>query len=287
MKNYVVGVSLVLSLIGTPPSTPTLEHGTVAIVYFSEDKIIAAADSRGLVANVLSRQEEFRNDYCKVFVPDGKIVFVAANILGYGGDAVHSLPAWTTQEIINRAYHRVAPKLGADHVVEIGTAWATEVGDRLWELFLAYPETVRERARKSKTGLLTVALIGGRNAAGELVLFQFVIRFEDGSSQQIKLETTPVSVSDCPQQFCVIGRTEIAEEFLAGTTPRAVQEAATWKASPGSSGANVELLRTERLVELTETFDRSDEVGGPIDSVQLNKDGSLVWHQRKSNCPRE
>ena len=46
-----------------------------------------------------------------------------------------------------------------------------------------------------------------------------------------------------------------------------------------------DIRRTMRLVDLTAMYHQGNDVGGPVDAVQLNNDGSVEWYKRKPNCP--
>jgi hypothetical protein len=67
-----------------------------------------------------------------------------------------------------------------------------------------------------------------------------------------------------------------------------VTEFSKWteSAAAESKRKNIELrtLYAIRLIELTEVYDSSGSVGGPVDALELLKDGTIVWAQVKPSC---
>ena len=57
-----------------------VKTGTIVVAYFTEDKIIMAADSR----IVFDHQRTVKNDSeCKISTPYGKMIFSSSNFMGY------------------------------------------------------------------------------------------------------------------------------------------------------------------------------------------------------------
>jgi hypothetical protein len=134
---------------------------------------------------------------------------------------------------------------------------------------------------------LTVAMIGGQDANGDLALFAVRIFPKSEQSYTADAEGGPVT---CSHDFCGIGYTKIMSEFADLTSDRARREKATWKPTGKHSTRSAEyaMFRTMRLVELTIRYQEGNEVGGPVDGVQLRvlkgKRTSIRWYCRKKNC---
>jgi hypothetical protein len=124
------------------------------------------------------------------------------------------------------------------------------------------------------------AFVGGVNGDGALSLFLVKIEYDEAT--RTVLPPTSESVS-CPQLYCAIGETDIAEEFIGLKSERAKKEAQEWKPPKNSKPQDYDILKTMRLVELTIKYG-SALVGGPIDAVELDKDGSLRWFANEKNC---
>ena len=83
--------------------------------------------------------------------------------------------------------------------------------------------------------------------------------------------------------FCAAGQVGIFLEFVDVTSKRSKDEAMNWKPPVGFKPEDLDILKTIRLVELTEKY-WDDDVGGPIDAIQFSRDGTLRWYSRKKNC---
>jgi hypothetical protein len=137
-------------------------------------------------------------------------------------------------------------------------------------------------------GGLTEALLGGIGTNGLELIY---VRFEFDPTHidpthiddPIVYHGTPATCAD-HQHFCAIGRPRIAFEFVDGNTRRAVADSKNWKPGSSLSKADLDLQKTMHLVDLTIKYDQTQEVGGPIDALQLSKNGELRWYQRKNKC---
>jgi hypothetical protein len=134
-------------------------------------------------------------------------------------------------------------------------------------------------------GLLTIGIFGGLDGAGRPQMADAVIAFNKDSLQRISSKSS--SYYSCPLNgFCVIGRGEVVIEFLTKSSERARQEARSWSPDDGRTPqAFFDVRRAVRLAELTKRYQQGSAVGGPIDAVQINRDGHAEWYQRKPNCP--
>jgi hypothetical protein len=84
--------------------------------------------------------------------------------------------------------------------------------------------------------------------------------------------------------FIGAGRSEIYTEYINRISRRAIAETNAWNALAGSP--TFDEFRAIRLVELTEALHpRHDVIGGPVDAVEIRRNGQIVWIKRKSNCP--
>jgi hypothetical protein len=131
-------------------------------------------------------------------------------------------------------------------------------------------------------GLLTTALVAtGRGKNIQVILIQ--IGIEDDKVQMITLRRIGSEVC----QPCALGRSEIVTEFVGLTTERARTETERLaRETSGLSDDEREIRRIIRLVDLTiRLLLDTDDVGGPIDALELRAGEPLRWIQRKSKCP--
>ncbi len=75
------------AVIGSP-TLAQIQHGTVAVVYYTEDKIIMAADSRGLL---LTQNAQPDDSVCKIAAPYGKMLFVSSHAVAYKSGGLFDL----------------------------------------------------------------------------------------------------------------------------------------------------------------------------------------------------
>jgi hypothetical protein len=137
-------------------------------------------------------------------------------------------------------------------------------------------ELVEKQAAMDPYGVLTVAMFGGIDASGRPELVQVVIRF-DRNIGRSTADTT--EVLKCPlENFCAIGDAVNTPEFVMKTSERAKTE--DRNSRPAGDDAQLAI----HFAELAIKYQRSNEIGGPIDAVQLSRDGSVKWAARKQNC---
>src|SRR4051812_6663634 len=76
---------LIVFLISTVPAFAQVTHGTIGVIYFTENKIIMAADSRGSEAN-----DTFNDNECKIAALGKSLLLVGGGGGGYAwnGSAV-------------------------------------------------------------------------------------------------------------------------------------------------------------------------------------------------------
>jgi hypothetical protein len=277
MKCFAV---FVIALISTP-TLSQVKHGTIGVTYFTQDKIVMAADSRGIVfgKNVPPTDSE-----CKIVAVNKELVFISSGIVSYeSGGSLDLVQAWDNREEIRSAYGKVAGLYGTSrgHVQDVAIEWGKSILSHFSSLYLFHRETMIDDAGK-ENGVPTAALIGGFDALGNLVLFKMQISFNQFGPNPLGLSVDQVM---CPNSFCPMGEIDTAEEFILETSQRAKDEAVKSKIFPSSSTSDYDILRAMRLVDLTIADSGLDDVGGPIDALELTRDGGFRWYARKSNCP--
>jgi hypothetical protein len=99
------------------PTFAQIQHGSVGVVYLTKDKIIMAADSRGM----LSRDNIPDNAECKIATPERKIMFLTTGISGYVPDGPASkLRRWSSIDEVNKACRSVTAKYGMGEAMVAG-----------------------------------------------------------------------------------------------------------------------------------------------------------------------
>lgn len=286
----------------------TIERGTVVVVYYTTDKIIMAADSRVVS---LDPNKPPQDDACKIATPDGKIVFASAGIenyasannqaiLGSYASALDFVQSWSNADEIHKAYQEASfqhsPMFQSTSALLMNAILERDVvlqtvrnfeGAEVYDLnaLKTWHATLLDQVAEKQHGLLTEALVGGLDSGGRLVLYGTAIEYSDLGFGGFILSNTGTPV--CPDApYCFLGEYEIAREFVNLASDRAKKEAHKWKPPKNSSPLDYDILKAMRLVELTEQYGPAD-VGGPIDAVELDKDGTLRWFYNKKNCPAD
>jgi hypothetical protein len=280
--------AIFLSFLFAMASSQTLaqiQSGTIGVVYFTKDKIIMAADSRGTTLNQSAAPDD---TLCKIATPNGKMVFVASGGIGYKnqGATVDFIQSWSSVEEIRRAYGTASMLYNNNHNRNGETAiqWGNLISADFRSLLLWHPEAVAALAQK-QNGVLTRALIGGLDDDGKPMLLTTTVSFQQGLLPAVSTETQ--QITDCgPQSYCATGEIDVEQEFVTLATKRAKIEAKSWKPPRNSKRGDYDILRTMRLVELTIKY-HGENVGGPIDAVEMNKDGTVRWFAAKENCAKD
>jgi hypothetical protein len=284
MENQMKGLmSLVLVAFISQSAFAQMQHGTIAVTYFSKenDKIIIAADSRVIYDGGVLPSDSA----CKIVAPHGRIIFVSANFAGYSGDGNQVQP-WSNMEEIGSAYDRASLRFpgGTQQLIATASEWSESIKAHFQSLLQWHPERVVQAA-KDGDGFLTKAFIGGVGDDGKMLLLKTEISFEEGAVGGLHYRGSTVS---CPNNsFCPLGRIEIAMEFANQTSRRAKLEAKRWRPPKGAKPDDYDILRTMRLVELTKKYYKGSDVGGPIDAVEMDRDGGVRWFALKPNCKKD
>lgn len=264
------------------PATAQVQHGSVGVVYFTQDKIAVAADSRGILTRKDGSKAPPDDSICKIATFGGKVIFVSTG-LERSFDYGPLVPGWDNISIARNAYIKIASIKGgiSGNLADMAKEWSTQVASRFNTMALMRPDVFK--GMLPQAGAFTVAHLGGFDARGNLVLFAMTV---SPSTSRTSAEPDTWAVASCPDQnFCALGVVNIVSEFANASSERAKTEVAEWKAPAGSSPRDYDMFKTMRMVELTIRYNQGQDVGGDIDGVQLSHDGSLHWQAQKKNCP--
>jgi hypothetical protein len=274
---------MLLSLAAIPAAHAQIRRGSVGVVYYTDEKIVMAADSRGTYANADLPADD---TVCKIAAPHEAILSVYAGASDYQSAKPFDLaPSWSANDEIHEAYDAASLRYSKkrDRLEATASEWARSMISQFEIINLGHPFVVAEVARK-QNGLLGEAMFGGVDDDGKLLLLMSMITVDPNIIAA--LPKAEIDVIACPNSFCSVGRGEIKKEFVNLESERAKQEAKNWIPPKGSKPEDLDILRTMRLVELTIQY-HDDDVGGPIDAVQMDKYGAVRWFARKPDCPEQ
>ena len=250
--------------------------GTVGVIYYTNDKIIMAADSRGTSSDGTRTDAE-----CKIAALGNDMIFVSTGVGGYdSGDPRSPTRSWRNADEAHRVYDRLSAGGRHPSVAEVASEWSNIIVRNETFLYERIPQQVLDAATD---GVLTEAMFGSTADDGSLTLISTDIVVHAGGSPPV---TAEIGMELPPGSVGVIGKKDIFSEFFQATSERAKAEAARWEVESASfPPEDSELFRMIRLIDLTITYDQSGEVGGPIDALELEHGKGIRWRQRKAICP--
>lgn len=260
-------------------------HGSIGVIYYTPEKIVVAAESR-----LTSGGADLvpTDDGCKIAAVAGKTVFISTGVTRHLPDRFSA--AWDSSDLFRNAYLRVkAVDPRASGIAEAATKWGNAVADSINVDARQRPGLLRQFLMMLGPGsAITLAYVGGLDDENKLVLF-FAKATPDVLGQLAEGSAQPVA--SCPDHgFCGMGNSrdlDIIREFANASSERAKRESAEWTPPKGALPTDYDALKTMRILEIAVHHHQGNDAGGPIDAVQLDRNGLLHWYARKANCPQD
>jgi hypothetical protein len=261
-------VSLLFSLWFPNLAHTQVRSGTIVVFQLKDNQFSIAADSRSILNGAPNDSE------CKIMALNRNFVGAITGGSGYrnGGDVFDLAKPWNGLEEMRRIAEgeilMPRPSHGAT-LERIADAWADAVKLDFANTYTAHPGLVIGLAHENQglliNGIFALADDGIVSLTGRSVVFG-----------QGEMSVVSHDGRDCALP-CAAGTIDVFNEMVFQTSPRSKTEYGHF------SGPSV--LRVFRLVDLARAYDKSGTVGGPIDALELFKDGSIRWFSRKDNCP--
>ncbi len=259
------------ALVSMPyPLHAQMERGTLLVVYFSQDKIVLAADSLNLIKG---RGTEKREYSCKIVALGKDTLFAAAGRTGYRKGPSDPLPDWTAIGEAQRIYtqHPTEPP-------EILSNYREQALIEHLSAQLRSPtgRRVVEDDAGRQEGILTSGLFLYAPPHGD---FQWILSrvtyprrgFLDSKYASLPPDIPPYLALGEPNAV----RTVL--EYVSLQSDRAKKEADEWNQEQHCLHGDKEAARAKRLVELAIEHDQTGEIGGEIDVAVLPKNGTVEW----------
>ena len=118
---------LILSALFKPHAFAQIDYGTIEVIYFSQDKIVIAADSR----NVSHASLDLPNDSaCKIVALDGNAVFVSSGGTAYQTNAIFDrVNPWTNNDEARIAYQEILATRSTSrgYIKQIAEKWGESI----------------------------------------------------------------------------------------------------------------------------------------------------------------
>lgn len=258
-----------------------IHTGSVAIFIPSRDEFVIAADSRAGTARGSLPPSDNNCKIAKIAALQGNVVFSTTGNVGFLPGPGSSLSEWNNVGEANRAAQLPQTKTAdaQTFINVIADNWAQSLQKRWVELYLQDPGLVTKAVQSSNQGITSGIFAVAAN--GEIA---FAIRNLVLDSGKVKILPSECMID----HVCGSGHTDVLFEFARQTSPRARIEEANWAQSlPSrslSSSIDKQMLIAIHFVELTISYDKSGTVGGDVDALELWKDGTIHWIQRKQGC---
>ncbi len=269
-------LSCIFLLVTAYAASAQIGIGTVVIVNFTKDKLIMAADSRASYPNGDQPPDD---GHCKISAFGHKVVFATTGAAFRFPSHPTDL-AWSNSEIALAAFR--STNHAGNSLSEIADEWGKIVRGNWVELYRRNPSAVSQIADPNN-GIITAGFFADVEH-GEFVTAAVVLTFS--SSRSPVLQAQRGTLSDCTiisaTRLCAMGATAVFDGFVTGESPWKGDENVT---TSKDSAIDLETMRAIRLVDLTAIHEKKNTVGGPIDALEIWKDGSIHWVARKKNCP--
>ena len=157
----------------------------------------------------------------------------------------------------------------------IADVWADRVKTYWTGMYAINPESINRTAANSE-GVLTSGIFAYSDK-GRIIVACRQITFRNKVFEAISFV--------CKEfDYCFAGKSHVIVEFATNPSAAARSKFESW--TPPATGAiSNDAIGAIKLVHLTIALDRSGDVGGPIDALEMWGDGTIHWIQRKPNCP--
>lgn len=257
-----------------------IAHGTVIVIFFSEAKVILAADSRVTYSGTAVTHEDRQ---CKVADLGHKMIFSASGFTRYRFDQDVRMPKFDVYQEARRAALSV-PRDAPDRAKSSAEIWARRVKSALDIGLRLHPKAVMSLMHGRSTQLAG-AIFAAQIEKG-LSVYYVAIHCECGTenkyaSIQISgLRSVPDGVP-----AATIGTAEtmnLFSEVAEMTTPRGIAERDAWVAAENKPDRDVYV--TIRTGEFILRNSKDNTIAGPINAIELTAEGRVRWVKRERNC---
>jgi len=252
-------LALIPLLLASQLANSQIDSGTLIVLQVVNNKLIMASDSRMMAGNIPE------DGHCKIAAFSNHLVFGTSG--GFGPNAFDEAGRDVKQFPFD--------------AVKVADTWAKNM-QKLWETNLRTDsQSVRQFVRSQNRGQDNGAVGTGIFVVPINGTFEIMVRQIEFMNDAITIDS---SVIECEGGPCGIGHSDIFYEYTRKTSQRAKEE--KWLVPPPLiARADPEMLRIIKLIELTTKYDSSKSVGGDIDAMEMESDGSVNWIQNP-NCPK-
>jgi hypothetical protein len=255
--------------------------GTIIILDFETDRLLVAADSR----ESLSDSKNYNDDACKI-VPLGDYGFFSAT----GRTELERNDGTVVFDATEIAKHAV--KRAPSHQIREAASWWGNDIKRILENMRNTPGFALPPPGEFATGIFATSAAGPKEA-NEIQADEAKVLLLPGqagkSPPRFRVEVTPLNARAERPYLLFFGSSEGTEgvkEFLNRTSKRALL--ASERIRQETESGRAEDL-SARILEASIQFAsdvaiHKNEIGGPVDILELPKGGKIKWTKVKSRC---
>lgn len=272
--------ALVFAVLFPALAAAQLEHGSVLIVAYSPSEIVMAADSR--VTNIQTGQ--FRDNYCKLAAPEGRILFGGTGLL-------ESVGGFDSVGLVRRLVSHMTPTGNGGFVQQVATRWVNAMAQN----YAKVPADLVSKALQKNGGTraLDCTMFAGAGPEGSLSLIRAGVYYGGvrGGRPTLQGRITIIPLQSSARNvlsFAGCGDINVMESLLPPKTDWAKAAVQHWKDLTG----DIEAQAATQVVQLTIAHEKPQAyggkeivpVGGPIDSAEIRPNSSVRWLHRKPEC---
>jgi hypothetical protein len=263
-----------------------LSHGTVVLLSVSDNRVIVAADSRGVTDG------DPPNDHiCKITALGEHMLFTEAGVDGEVHTKLTSFN-WSVQHEAVKAFlavQHIRPAVSPSRMTSAVVAAWTRRAKRRYE---DSEKRISKDLLGLKSNILMDAVFVG-SFGGKLEIQEVSMTFDKELLR--KHNFAPVIVSTKPWAITsdatlkALGESQIVIEFSGETSIRAQQEALRWSIQMlGKASIDIETLRLQHLIDLSITYAPYESgIGGAVDEAELTPRTNVHWLLQKKECPED
>jgi hypothetical protein len=253
---------------------------------YSKYQAVFAAESRVILAG--KRIRRHRDDACKIHAIKNKFIFVSVGASGFESAPGSPEISWSAYDEPGKLVDQI-PDTADDPVNLLAQLWGQSMEQHLNRGLAVNPEPLLRSLRVEGAQELARGVFAGRTKRGQFVIFAAVLNCDcTAGSKHAVLRILPISLPDRSETVAMGMKqaTTLVGELFERNSERARMSIKKFAADHAGAGAP-ELLGAAAVagLEFVLEYADSEDIGGPIDAVEMTSTGDIHWIRRKVNCP--
>jgi hypothetical protein len=271
MKYFIVFIALFGQL-----AWPQLQTGSVIFIDFEKDGITMSADSRRTSA----RDGRHSDNECKISAFGDKFAFQIAGLIR------NDIPnGWDVRLIARRIWQSESRHEtdAAKLVQAVSDKWIVAT-----RKIYSDPEYLRYKRRSHpERPAIANAVFAATDSSGKLALRAINVAFDVtafDSTGAVRLDYPAKKVS--AGEWISAGSNQIIMEFMLRSSPRAKEFMSQWKVESAKLNPIAQQAAlASKMIELSISLHpHPEEIGLPVDVLQIIPRTGIHWVQRKTDC---